>query len=64
MDLKEFYFLNIKETEYHYRFYSKIKNVNSVYNVFSGSQEVNDCEFYVYDSEEAITKFRELCSLR
>ena len=48
MDLKEFYFNNIQEEEYHYRFYDSI-------------EEVNDYEFEVYDAEEAITKFRELC---
>lgn len=61
MDLKEFYFNNIQEAEYHYRFHDSIKNVNRVYNIFSGYEEVNDYEFEVYDAEEAITKFRELC---
>ena len=61
MDLKEFYFNNIQEEEYHYRFYDSIKDVNKIYNVFSGYEEVNDYEFEVYDAEEAITKFRELC---
>ena len=61
MDLKEFYFQNIQEEEYHYRFYDSIKNVNKIYNVFSGYGEVNDYEFKVYDTEEAITKFKELC---
>lgn len=61
MDLKEFYFQNIEETEYHYRFRDTIKNVNKMYNIFSGYEEVEDYEFEVYDAEEAITKFRELC---
>lgn len=61
MDLKEFYFQNIQEVEYHYRFYESIKNVNKIYNIFSGYEEVNDYEFKVYDTEEAITKFKELC---
>jgi len=61
MDLKDFYFQNIKESEYHYRFFEFIKNVNSVYNVFSGYEEVNDYQFEVYDVEEAIIKFKELC---
>lgn len=61
MDLKEFYFQNIQEEEYHHRFYDSIKNVNKIYNVFEGYKEVNDYEFEVYDEEEAITKFRELC---
>jgi len=61
MDLKEFYFQNIQEEEYHHRFYDSIKNVNKIYNVFEGYKEVNDYEFEVYDEEDAITKFRELC---
>lgn len=32
-----------------------------MYNIFSGEDEVNDYEFEVYDIEEAILKFRELC---
>lgn len=63
MDLKELYIQNIQEAEYHYRFYDSIKNVNSIYNIFSGYNEVNDYEFEVHDAEEAITKFRELCQL-
>lgn len=61
MDLRDFYFQNIQEDEYHYRFYDSIANVNKIYNIFNGYEEVNDCEFEVYDTEEAITKFRELC---
>ncbi|EJD5220799.1 hypothetical protein M2K52_002958, partial [Listeria monocytogenes] len=61
MDLKDFYFKNIQKDEYHYRFYDSIENVNNVYNIFSGYTKVEDYEFEVYDAEEAITKFRELC---
>ena len=61
IDLKEFYFRNIKESEYHYRFLDFIKNVNNIYNVFSGYEEVNDYAFEVYDIEEVIIKFKELC---
>lgn len=61
MDLKEFYFQNIKEDEYHYRFLSSIQNVNKVYNVFSGEQEMYNYSFELYDTEEVIQKFRELC---
>lgn len=61
MDLKEFYFENIQESEYHYRFHDSIKNVNRIHNIFSGYKEVDDYEFEVYDTEEAITKFKELC---
>lgn len=61
MDLKNFYIQNIKETDYHYRFNDSINNVNKIYNVFNGYEEVGNYEFDVYDSEEAIIKFRELC---
>lgn len=61
MDLKEFYFQNIQEAEYHYRFHDSIKNVNRMNNIFIGYEEVCDYEFEVYDAEEAIVKFRELC---
>jgi hypothetical protein len=61
MDIKDFYFQNIQEVEYHYRFLDSIKNVNKIYNIFNGYKEVNDYKFEVYDAEEAITKFRELC---
>lgn len=61
MDLKEFYFQNIQDEEYHCRFHESIKDVNRIYNIFSGYEEVNDYKFEVYDEEEAITKFRELC---
>jgi len=61
MDLREFYLQNIKEDEYHYRFYDDIENVNKEYNIFTGYEEVNDFEFKVYDIEEAILKFKEWC---
>lgn len=63
MDIKEFYFQNIQESEYHYRFYDSIKNVNRVHNVFEGYTKIDDYTFEVFDVEEVITKFRELCQL-
>lgn len=61
MDLKKLYFQNIREEEYHYRFYDFIKNINSRYNIFGDYEEINDYRFEVFDIEEAIAKFRELC---
>ena len=61
MDLKDFYFNNVLESEYHYRFYDFIENVNKVYNIFNGVQEDKEYKFEVFDAEEAITKFKELC---
>lgn len=54
MDLKDYYFQNIKEGEYYYRFHELIDNVNKIYNIFSGYEEVNDYQFQVYDTEEAM----------
>lgn len=61
MDIKEFYFQNIQESEYHWRFFDSIKNVNRAYNIFEGYIEIDDYKFEVFDVEEAIKKFRELC---
>lgn len=61
MDLKEFYFQNIQESEYHNRFYNSIENVDWECNIFDEYEKVNDYKFEVYDEEEAINKFRELC---
>ena len=61
MDLKVFYMNNIKESEYHYRFYKSIKSVDQVDDIFGESHYVEDYGFEVFDVEEAITKFRELC---
>ena len=63
IDLKEFYLQNIKESEYHYRFFDSIKKVNCTYNVFYGEIENQDYQFEIYDVEEAITKFRNCVSL-
>lgn len=61
MDLRDFYFENIKTNEYHYRFMESIENVNKIYNIFTGYEEIYDFDFEIYDVEEAIIKFRELC---
>ncbi|MBR1762098.1 MAG: hypothetical protein IJ731_01865 [Eubacterium sp.] len=61
MDIKDFYLKNIQETEYHYRFYETIKNINMRYNIFDGYKEVEDYAFEVFDDDEAITKFKGLC---
>ena len=61
MDLQKFYFDNICKDEYHYRFYDLIQNANKEYNIFTGYEEKTDIEFVVYDIEEAILKFKELC---
>lgn len=64
IDLRQYYLDNVKEDEYYYRFYDLIKNVNVTYNVFTDykiPEETGDTTFQVYDFQEAIDKFRELC---
>ena len=61
MDLREYYLKNVKETDYHYRFLDLVKKVNYSFNVFYGASETQNYHFEIYDVEEAITKFRELC---
>lgn len=61
MDLREFYLQNIKTDEYHYRFWEPVNDVNKTYNIFTGYEEIVDFDFEIYDIEEAILKFRELC---
>ena len=39
MDIREFYLQNIKESEYHYRFFDSVKGVNRTYNFFYGEEE-------------------------
>lgn len=60
MDLRKFYLDNISEQEFHYRFYDSIKS-NTIYDFFTDSEVESDTDFIVYDVEEAILKFRELC---
>lgn len=61
MDLRGFYLEHIQKAEFHYRFYDSVKNINKRYNVFEGYIGTDTYEYEVYDTEEAITKFRELC---
>lgn len=61
MNLKDYYFDNVKENDYYYRFYDAVKNVNIIHNIFEGDIEANNFEFEIYDPEEAIVKFKELC---
>ncbi|KIM18359.1 hypothetical protein HW41_05025 [Apilactobacillus kunkeei] len=61
MDLKKFYFNNIKDDEYHYKFNDFIKNINNQYDELIGYNEIEDCAFDIFDDDEAIGKFKELC---
>lgn len=61
MDLKKFYNENINESDYHYRFLESINSTMRHYNIFNGYEEIDYVPFEVFDEEEAITKFKELC---
>lgn len=61
MDLKKYYLENVKSTDYHYRFRNTVQNANKIYDIFTGYEEIDDYVFEIFDAEEAITKFRELC---
>lgn len=64
MDLKKFYFDNIESNEYHYKFYyfiDDINNSNNQYDELLGFKGIEDYSFDIFDDEEAIGKFKELC---
>ena len=65
MDLRQYYLHNILETEYHHRFLNSIKNANKRYEYGVGLVEREDAEIFdVFDVEESISKFRDLCQPR
>lgn len=65
IDLMNFFINNVTKKDYHYKFYDFIKNINNTYNPITDEMGKNDnYEFYVYDSEEAISYFKELCMPR
>lgn len=65
MDLRQFYFNNIRDSEYHHRFFNFIKNVNQRYEYGVGFVNREDaCLFEVFDIEETISKFKDLCQPR
>lgn len=61
MDLKEFYNKNVATSDYHNRFSDSISSTIQTYNKFNGYEESDYVLFEVFDDEEAITKFKELC---
>lgn len=61
MDLKEYFFNNISEKDYHYRFIDAVKDADIFINIFNNQIEEIDREYYIFDDDEAISKFRELC---
>lgn len=61
MDLREFYLENVSKTEYYFKFYDLIKNINYTYNVFYGLEESQNYKFIIYGIDDAIEKFKNLC---
>lgn len=61
MDLRKFYLENVLETEYYYKFYNFINDINCTYNIFYGKQVSNNYKFIIYDIDDAIEKFKNLC---
>lgn len=61
INLREYYLQNVNQSEYYFRFYDLIKNVNTTYNIFDGESISQDYRFEVFDENEAIDKFRLLC---
>lgn len=61
MDLRDFYLKNVKEDEYYHKFYGYIADINKIYNIFYGYEEKEENEFVIYDIQEAIEKYKELC---
>ena len=60
MDLRKFYLDNITPKDYYYKFFEHVRGVNEIYNFFSGVEEVNNFSFDIYDTEDAIAKFKNL----
>ena len=60
MDLKKYYFQNVKKTDYHYRFFGAIKEAKK-FDSLKRKNGTGACYFEIYDAEEAIEKFKGLC---
>lgn len=61
MDLKEYYFQNVKPEDYHYKFFESISTVDIAGKNVADVYSVNNNTFDVFDAEDAIVRFRELC---
>jgi len=61
MNLKDFYFNHITPEEYHYKFFESISDIDIACRNSEDVYAVNNHEFEVYDEEDAVLKFRELC---
>ncbi|WP_339000917.1 hypothetical protein VNN37_10320 (plasmid) [Lactococcus garvieae] len=54
---------NITSDDYYYKFYKDIRDVNEIDNNFFGVEE-DYLSFEIYDTEEVIAKFKDLCQPR
>lgn len=61
MDLKEYYFQNIQEDKYHYRFFDDINSSEQANTSFLEYMNSKYREYVVFDAKKAISKFRQLC---
>lgn len=62
-DLRQYYLNSIKEEDYYYRFYPMVKDVDiiSSYGLPVPKVKREKIQFLVYDKQDAINKFKELC---
>lgn len=62
VDLRAYFLQRVDNGSYYARFKPLVEDINTIYNVFGGTEERTDSvEFLVFDEEEAISKFRESC---
>ena len=67
IDLTEYYKKNVKKEDYYYRFYNRLVTIpeeeqRMMYEVdWIGNEYDDDTRFEIFDEEEAIKRFKELC---
>lgn len=61
MDLRQYYLDNVVETEYYYRFYKLIRDVNSQSTSLFQIKNASDYKFLVNSSLDVIDRFKSLC---
>ena len=61
MDLREYYYNNVTTDDYHFKFLKMIENGDLVEDFMMGTYRMEGCSFDVFDLDDAIEKFRELC---
>ena len=67
IDLVEYYKNNVKKDDYYYRFYNQLitipeKEQKAMEELdWIGNEYIDDTRFEVFDEEDAIKRFKELC---